>query len=54
MYQIITHKQNKGLSSAEMRVRSALGEYIAFLDADDEYHHEKIHEQLLAIREIQL
>ena len=49
---VITHKQNKGLSSARNTgVRSANGEYIAFLDADDEYHPDKIYEQKIAIQE---
>jgi len=47
---VITHKQNKGSSVARNSgVRSANGEYVAFLDADDEYHPDKIYEQLLAI-----
>ena len=47
---IYIYQQNKGLSSARNAgIRRATGEWVAFLDADDVWHAEKIAKQLAAV-----
>jgi glycosyltransferase involved in cell wall biosynthesis len=44
---LISQKNNQGPAAARNRgIKEATGEYIAFLDSDDEFSHEKIKEQL--------
>jgi glycosyltransferase involved in cell wall biosynthesis len=47
---IYIYQQNRGLSSARNAgIRRATGEWVAFLDADDVWHAEKIAKQLAAV-----
>lgn len=46
-FKIIHLKENKGRGNArQLAINNADGQYLAFLDADDFYHPEKIHKQV--------
>lgn len=47
----LRHETNKGLPAARNTgIRAAIGEFIAFLDDDDEWREEKLEKQLKAIK----
>jgi len=52
-YQLIRHESNNGANAARNTgIESASGEYIAFLDSDDEWTKDKIRKQILQFQEL--